>query len=99
MEYMNNLPYSKDELFEDSSIELINEKIQKHSTCLDKIKRYNDFDKQQSYLLEKFDKTFTEKQLELLNQYIHASLICNEYEKCLAYYWGCKTVLDINSLK
>ena len=99
MEHINDIPYNKNELFEESSVELINEKIEKHSTLLDKIKRYKNFDEQQTSLLEKFDKTFTEQQLDLLNQYIHASLICNEYEKCLAYYLGYKTLLEINNLK
>lgn len=96
---MNSLSCIEDELFAEDRIELINEKVDNNFLCLNKIKKYRDFDEKQTDLFEKLNVLLDSDVLELLNDYIDASAICRDYERSLAYYLGCKAIMDIGKLK
>ena len=96
---MKNLSCLEDDLFEDDRVELINEKVDNNFMRLNTIKKYKDFDKRQSDLFEKLNILLDGEVLDLLNDYIDASFVCRDYERALAYYLGCKAVVDIKQFE
>lgn len=100
MDNINNILSKIDnDLFSQTDIDLIDEKMEENLTILLDSKEYVKINKQFNNINLKLTSTLTPQQRELLNEYQGLELEITSYQNCLAYYIGLKTKNEVEKLK
>lgn len=85
-------------LFNDTDLEVMSVILEKHSTCLKKIKRYKGLCSKLSSLTEIIDKK-SKKISDLFDEYETTSMNIRNYELVLMYYLGFMKGLEAKKIK
>lgn len=89
----------KTELFDIGDIDYINEKMEANLSILLTSKEYVDLNKKFKSINLKLASTLDSNQRKNFKEYTELELEISSYENCLAYYLGCKAMLDTDKLK
>jgi len=96
MDFLNN--FSSD-LFNQSDIDLINEKVENNMAILLGNNNYMDIDDELEDLNFKLTNMLDDSQLKILEKFLYTKNRAKEYENCLAYYIGLQAGKNINKMK
>lgn len=89
----------KTELFDIRDIDYINEKMEANLSILLTAKEYVELNKKLKSINLKLTSTLDSNQRKIFKEYTELELEISSYENCLAYYLGCKSMLDTDKLK
>lgn len=89
----------KTELFDIRDIDYINEKMEANLSILLTEKEYIELNKKLKSINLELTSTLDSNQQKIFKEYTELELEISSYENCLAYYLGCKSMLDTDKLK
>lgn len=89
----------ENELFGITDMDHVEEKMEINLPVLLEVKEYLEINKQFKDMNLKLISTFSSEQRKLFNEYMGLELEISAYQNCLAYYLGCKTLIDTDKLK
>ena len=89
----------KTELFDIRDIDYINEKMEANLSILLTEKEYIELNKKLKSINLELTSTLDSNQQKIFKEYTELELEISSYENCLAYYLGCKAMLDTDKLK
>lgn len=89
----------KTELFDIKDIDYINEKMEANLSILLTSEEYVELNKKFKSINLKLASTLNPNQRRNFKEYTELELEISSYENCLAYYLGCKAMLDTDKLK
>lgn len=89
----------QNDLFSQEDIDCIDEKTENNLAILLESKEYIEINKKFHKITLKLDSSLTSEQRKLLTEYQGLELEITTYQNCLAYYLGCKAVIENGELK
>lgn len=89
----------KTELFDIRDIDYINEKMEANLSILLTEKEYIELNKKLKSINLELTSTLDSNQQKIFKEYTELELEISSYENCLAYYLGCKSMLNTDKLK
>ena len=87
------------ELFNQTDIDFIDEKIELNMPLLIGYNQYMEIDNKLEEINLKLSSTLDKSQQKLFNKYQEYSINATSYQNCLAYYIGIQTALQSQNLK
>lgn len=96
MDFSNDF---SDNLFSQSDIDLIDEKVENNMAILLANNDYMDIDDELEDLNFKLTNMLDDSQLKILKEYLYTENKAKTYENCLAYYIGLQAGKNINRIK
>lgn len=94
-----NLSQIDNELFSETDIDFIDEKIELNMPILIGYEKYLEIDRKLAKLNTALVSSLNEKQIKLFREYQMVSLDSISYQNCLAYYIGAKSKIETEKLK
>lgn len=94
----NSLPF-ENELFNQTDIALINEKVEENIPILFSNEHYMKIDEKLLDLTETLESLLNSPELEIFKKYVKINTDAINYQNCLAYYLGLQSGIKINELK
>lgn len=91
--------YFENDLFSQSDVDLVEEKMESNMSILLEHQNYIDIDNKISETNVKLSKLLNEKELQLFNDYQSSSINATAYQNCLAYYIGVLAGMNSKKLK
>lgn len=89
----------ENDLFSQEDIDCIDEKMENNLAILLESKEYIEINKKFHEITLKLNSSLTSEQRKLLTEYQGLELEITTYQNCLAYYLGCKAVIENGKLK
>ena len=89
----------ENDLFSQEDVDNINEKVENNICKLLDIQDYLQINKKFHEITLQLTSSLSSNQRKLLNEYQGLELEITSYQNCLAYYLGCKAVIENNKLK
>lgn len=86
-------------LFSKEKIDDIDEKMEANLTTLLESDDYLKLNREFRDVSLKIMSTLNPEQRKILNEYQRLEMEITSYQNCLAYYLGCKTMIDVDKLK
>lgn len=91
--------YFEDDLFNESDIEYVREKVDTNLPILLGVTEYLEIERKSTKLKLQLVATLNSQQKQLLNQYCELESDSIAYQNCLTYYLGLKSRIDLDKLK
>ncbi len=89
----------ENQLFGIADIDYVNGKIESNLQTLLTSTEFLDLSRKFKDINLKLTSTLNSNQRKIFNEYTGLELEISSYQNCLAYYLGCKTMLDTDKLK
>lgn len=86
-------------LFSKDKVDEIDEKMEANLTTLLESDDYVKLNREFRDISLKMMSTLDLEQRKILNEYQRLEMEITSYQNCLAYYLGCKTMIDVSKLK
>lgn len=96
---INLSSYFEDDLFKESDIEYISEKVDVNLSVLLGVTEYLEIERKSKKLNLQLVATLNPQQKQMLKQCLDLQVDSIAYQNCLAYYLGLKSRIDIDKLK
>lgn len=91
--------YFENYLFSEIDLDYVWEKVDNNLATLLGITEYLDNEQKLTRLNKELVSSLNEQQRKILNEYKKTAIASRNYEYCLAYYLGQKSIIEANKLK
>lgn len=89
----------ENELFSKEEIDSIDNKIELNLGALLESNEYIELNRKFKEISLKLGRNLNDEQRKILYEYQKIEIEITSYQNCLAYYLGCKAIIDIDKLK